>query len=331
MEDLKNVLKESLEYYQEQEKIIISRLSLSPKGRFKKKKIGKDIYYYLQYRKGKKIIDEYIGKKIPKDLEDQLKQRKKLEAELKKVREALRLLNQKHSTETDFSSPLNQILSKMTEYNLWDSGIEIVGSWCFLIYQKYLPIEKYPMRTQDLDILIPFPYKGKAFDFSSFFRELGFEERFNPDGSFFFSASSLKIEFIAPKGSSKQKGTKHIKELSVNPQFLQFVNMLLTDTIVIRISQNLKVKLPAPHSFFLHKLLISTRSLRKEKKKKDLMQAIHIGKFILRNPKEKEKLNHQWDSLSKSWRKKIQQSLHTAHEHIPIEESTINQLGKILK
>ena len=260
MEDLKNILKDSLEYYQEQEKIIVSRLSLLPKGRFKEKKIKDETYFYLQYRKGNKVIDKYVGKKIPKGLKEKIQKRKSLEKELIKVRDALGLLKRKKTSEIDFGSNLNQILSKMTKYNLWDSGIEIIGSWCFLIYQKYLPMENYPLRTQDLDILIPFPYKGKIFDLSSIFRELGFEERFNPDGSVFFSTSSFKVEFLAPMKGSKQNEPTHIKELSVNPQFIYFVNMLLDDTISLRISKSIKVKLPAPTSFFLHKLIISTKS-----------------------------------------------------------------------
>ena len=331
MEDLKNVLEESLEYYQKQERMIISQLSLMPRGNLKKKKIGKETYHYLQYRKGKKIVDDYIGKIIPKELKEKLAQREKLESELIKVREALLLLNQKKVPEIDFSAPLIQILTKMTENNLWDSGIEIVGSWCFLIYQKYLPLEKYPLRTHDLDILVPYPYKGKSFDFSTFFRELGFEERFNPDGSAFFSASSLKVEFLAPKKSSKEKEPGHIKNLSINPQFLNYLHMLLKETITLRISKGIKVKLPAPIFFFLHKLLISTRSSRIEKRRKDMLQAIHIGRYILKNSEEREKLNSQWQNLSKSWQRKIQQALKVCHEIIPVEKSTIDQMEKILK
>ena len=100
MEDLKNVLKESLEYYIDQEKIIVSRLSVLAKGRIKKKNINGDTYYYLQYRKSSKVVDQYIGKEIPEDLSEDLTERKQLETQLKTVREAIKLLNKKNDKET---------------------------------------------------------------------------------------------------------------------------------------------------------------------------------------------------------------------------------------
>lgn len=331
MEDLENVLKESLEYYQEQERIIISKLSLLPKGRIKKKVVNANIYYYLQYRKMDKVIDEYLGKKIPEQLKNDLQIRTKLEKELRKVRNALKLMNNQKYPVFDLSANITQILKKFTDYKIWDSGIEVIGSWCFLIYQKYLPMAKYPLRTQDLDILIPYPYKGKPFDLSSIFRELGFEERFKPDGSIHFSTSSLKVEFLAPKKSSKDNEPVHLKRLSVNPQFVNFVNMLLDDSIDVKISKGIKVKLPAPNTFFLHKLLVSTRPLRKEKKIKDLRQAIHVGKYILSKTNERKKLRKKWESLPNKWRKKIMNSLLSALESVPSETSAIEELEKILK
>jgi len=330
MEDLKNVLKENFEYYLEQETIIAARLSLLPKGRIKEKIINGDTYYYLQYRKGKKVIDEYIGKKIPGNLSEHLKERKKMEDELKKVREAIKMLNRKNSSGPDFIKPIKQILSKFTKIGLWESGIEIIGSWCFLIYQKHLPLEKYPLKTQDIDILIPLPYTGKAFDFSSFFREIGFSEHFNPDGSMFFSAPSLKVEFLAPQKGKGDKSSQFIKDLSVTPQLLRFVDILLKETLLIRISRNIKVKLPSPSSFFLHKLLISTRSKRKEKKEKDLRQAIYIGKFVIMDAGEKDKLLNQWRDFSNSWKARVKKALVQSRDILPLEKNFIKQMEKIL-
>ena len=47
MDDLKNVLKDNLEYYLDQEKIIVSRLAVLPKGKIIKKNINQVTYYYL--------------------------------------------------------------------------------------------------------------------------------------------------------------------------------------------------------------------------------------------------------------------------------------------
>ena len=50
MKILKGILDESKEYYEKEQKDLCKELSKLPKGSIKKRKIGKKIYYYLQYR-----------------------------------------------------------------------------------------------------------------------------------------------------------------------------------------------------------------------------------------------------------------------------------------
>lgn len=212
MKDLENTLSETFDFYATQETLIIAKLALLPKGSIKAKVISGEQYYYLRFRKGKKVVDEYIGKNVPNELRDKIKERKKLEAELKQVKKGLILLNRKLNPISDFTEPVRKIFKAFTKEGLWESGIEVIGSWCFLIYQRYLPLEKYPLRTQDVDILIPLPYKGKPFNISSLLKQLGFEENFNPDGSMFFTGSGLKIEFRSPKrGKGYQAGNNCFK------------------------------------------------------------------------------------------------------------------------
>jgi len=68
MDDVKGVLKDSLEYYLQREREVISLLASLPKGRIKEKKIKGDRYFYLQYRKGVKVVDDYIVKEVPGSL-----------------------------------------------------------------------------------------------------------------------------------------------------------------------------------------------------------------------------------------------------------------------
>ena len=78
---------------------------------------------------------------------------------------------------------------------------------------------------------------------------------FNPDGSMFFSTPALKVEFLGPKRGRGDKSSQYIKDLSVSPQLLRFMDMLLKEPFTLRVSRNINVKLPSPGSFFLHKLL----------------------------------------------------------------------------
>lgn len=331
MEDLKNTLKESLEFYLGQEKAIISRLAILPKGNIKKKNIKGEAYYYLQYRKGRRVVDEYIGKKIPDTIIEQLQRRKQLETDLIKTRESIRLLHQKPAKEADLIAPIKEILYTLTKEGLWDSGITIIGSWCFLLYQKYLPIEKYPLKTQDIDILIPQPYKGKQFDLSSYLRSIGFEEHFNLDGSIAYVGNELKVEFLAPQRGRGTKRTQYIKQISVAPQLLRFLEILFEDPIVIRISPGLKVKVPSPACFMLHKLLIATRPQRTEKMEKDLRQAIYAGRFALTDKEERAKLNRQWKKFPETWKRGVRRALNISSEMLPLERALINKAEAILK
>ena len=52
-----------------------------PRGNLSIKKVGNNEYYYLKYRNSKKIVTDYIGKRIEKiaQIEEQIKRRKHYE------------------------------------------------------------------------------------------------------------------------------------------------------------------------------------------------------------------------------------------------------------
>lgn len=92
MRVLEGILAESKEYYLEVRKKIREKLVRLPKGSVKERDIYGKLYYYLQERKGKKIVQKYLGKDKPVELIKKIKERKALKSELKKVNEALRIL-----------------------------------------------------------------------------------------------------------------------------------------------------------------------------------------------------------------------------------------------
>ena len=62
------------------------------------------------------------------------------------------------------------ILKVFADNNLFDEGVELIGSWCFQLYQKHLGAKRFPLRTQDIDFLIPNPFRGR--DHKDFIRQL---------------------------------------------------------------------------------------------------------------------------------------------------------------
>jgi hypothetical protein len=326
VEDLKNTLSENAAFYQEQERRIVARLALLPKGYVRPKNLRGVKYYYLQYRKGRSVKSDYIGKEVPADLRDRLAERDRLEKELPGVREALRLFKTKRAENVDLMDPVGGLLRAMTRHKLWESGFEIIGSWCFLLYQKHLPLAKYPLRTEDLDILVPRPYRGRPVDLIRFMQDLGFSQRFNPDGSMYFTGSRMKVEFVTKERRDGTLPPRYIKEIALAPQELGHLDLLLADPIVLKLGPGIRAKVPSPSAFLLHKLFLAARAERRSKKEKDVKQAVYIGQYALTERKEKARLLSLWRGLPKKWRILIRQSLGKAGDMMPLEAGVIKGL-----
>lgn len=92
MKILEGILSESKEYYLQAREKIKKKLANLPKGSVKKRMIAGKKYYYLQQRVGKRVVHKYLGKGKPEEVVNQIKERKALSVELKKVNEALRII-----------------------------------------------------------------------------------------------------------------------------------------------------------------------------------------------------------------------------------------------
>ena len=79
-------------YYFNAQEEIYAKLAQLPRGTIKERVIAGRTYYYLQHREGKKVVHAYIGKEIPRDLKDKMRERENLRAELKKIRKIVRKL-----------------------------------------------------------------------------------------------------------------------------------------------------------------------------------------------------------------------------------------------
>ncbi|MFC1594118.1 hypothetical protein ACFL38_02200 [Candidatus Omnitrophota bacterium] len=93
MRVLKGILSESKEYYLDAKKKIEGKIADLPKGSVKERMIHGGKYYYLQYRKGSKIVHTYLGKGEPEELIKKISRRKALKDELKKINEALKIVS----------------------------------------------------------------------------------------------------------------------------------------------------------------------------------------------------------------------------------------------
>ena len=216
---------------------------------------------------------------------------------------------------------ISKILKVFQENGLFEEGVELIGSWCFSLYQRHLGVKSFPLRTPDIDFIIPRPFKGKKKpNFINQLESLGFKIDFNSDGSIYLWNAELKIEFLT---CEKGRGTDHaieIKELGFKATPLRYMSILLDKPIMIN-DRGIKVKAPNPVSFCLHKLLVASKRKKPDKKLKDIEQAVLVSAII-----EADQLRTAFISLPKKWQKTILDIIKFASTKMPMLNSEINHL-----
>lgn len=221
---------------------------------------------------------------------------------------------------------INKILKVFAEAGLFNEGVELIGSWCFKFYQAHLGAKEFPLMTQDIDFLIPHPYRGKEhLDFIDRLKELGFNTDFKRDGSLYLWNAELKIEFITlEKGRGVDQAIK-IRHLGLNAIPLRFVNLLLAKSITV-IDHGIKIRLPHPANFCLHKLIVASRRRRPDKSLKDLQQAVCTSVIV-----DEKEIRDLFDSLPPKWRQAIIKMLDKAGRALPLLSKEIANLDLTLQ
>jgi len=221
---------------------------------------------------------------------------------------------------------ITDILKVFANNNLFEEGVELIGSWCFQLYQKHLGAESFPLRTQDIDFLIPNPFRGKDHaDFIQQLEDLGFNRNFKRDGTIYLWNAELKIEFITPEKGRGVDSSIKIKKLGINAIPLRFVTLLLDNPIII-VDDGIKILVPNPVNFCLHKLIVASRRPEIEKSLKDLQQAICTSTIV-----NKEELLKLFNSLPKKWKAAIMQMLEKSKKELPLLIEEITELELTLQ
>jgi len=228
-----------------------------------------------------------------------------------------------------------KILKKLHEEEILDH-ILIIGSWSMHFYQHHfkeaiLP----PLRTEDIDIDANFLRKlKKTVDISKLLEDFGFEVRFHGDGSISFireiDEERFKIEFLVPEMGRPAHDPIKIKGFGISAQPLRWLDILEKDIITVDYN-GLRVKVPHPARFAVHKLIISQRRRsgkgESPKVKKDIIQALSVTKMLSQMGRIKEIVDVV-NKLSRKQKKLIKRALSKPE----IEEwsgMVIRELGEI--
>ncbi len=80
--------KQRIDYLLEKYQALLAGL---PKGTIFEKTVNGNIYYYLKYRDGKKVVSKYISKKNIEALRQQIEKRRHVETMIKSLQDEQRL------------------------------------------------------------------------------------------------------------------------------------------------------------------------------------------------------------------------------------------------
>jgi len=317
---IEQIWDESRDYYLDYQARLIGELLITPVGSIKRKKRGGGGFLYLHKRKGQRLVDVYLGGEndpTVQRLAEKIKNRQRLIGELRSTKKALNLLKAGKMAQAlrDFTEPLRKLLTEMQRLGFFEAGIELVGSYCFKVYQSHFGVEWFPLRTLDVDFAIPLPYKGPSADLESVLKELGFRQEFRGDGTIFYEGNGLIVEFLQlRKGSGSEKTV--VRELSTVPIPLPYLNLLIDNKVEVSLRDIGRITLPSMPAFMLHKLLIASLPTRKDKKEKDLRQVCAVAKNIITDENLSEEVRRLLKNMPKSWQNKINASARSLPEYI---------------
>ncbi len=171
------------------------------------------------------------------------------------------------------------------------------------------------MRTRDIEFDISFLIKSpKKVDIPRLLRPLDFEIEFKGEGYITLSHPQIIIEFLFSERGKGGSELYKIPGFGIVAQPMRFLFFLEEEPLTVSY-QDLKIKVPHPIRFAIHKMIVSQRrpSQRADKAEKDLQQAVAVLDMLIRMGQDKaikEVISH----LPKGWRKILKQALSEAKE-----------------
>jgi len=167
----------------------------------------------------------------------------------------------------------------------------------------------------------PNPFRGKPnTDFIKQLEGLGFRYDFDSNGSLYLWNADLKIEFITPLKGRGLEHTVRIRPLGFNAIPLRHVELLLNNPITV-VENGIRIRVPNPANFCLHKLIIASRRKKADKNLKDLQQAVYTSEIV-----DSRTIKDLFETLPKKWKIAILTALEKAKETMPLSAGKIDDL-----
>ena len=185
----------------------------------------------------------------------------------------------------------------------------LIGSWTTVLYKEYFKgyerLKKCVLVTRDLDLLVDHPNKLKGnVDIPHLLEDLGFVVSFvGRKGYIHLIHPDLIVEFLTPERGRGVDGPVPLKKWGMNATALRFLDFLVKDNMTITL-EGIKVILPHPARFAIHKLVVAQRRKNKDKARKDNMAAVDILNDLI-DAGQDDKIRSVYKEFSLPWQKKI--------------------------
>lgn len=209
---------------------------------------------------------------------------------------------------------VHNLLAKLQRAGVLDSII-LIGSWCSLFYENYFSHQKYIpfIKTTDIDFLVPTPSKlhGKI-DVAELLKDDGFGVRHSNSGFIILVHKELTIEFLVPDRGKGLKVPYPLPQFGLNAQPLRYLDFLAQNTMSVE-SHGIKVTVPHPAAYGIHKLIVSERRMSEEKMVKDRDSGLFVLRALIKKG-ESDTIKRMFNSMIPSWQKKVLDTLNKYNE-----------------
>lgn len=333
---IRGILSESREYYRKLKRELVGRLLINTRGSLHQKKAAGKVYVHIRRMAAGVRSEHYLGTSndaFVKGVDRSIAISRTALADLRQAKAAMKELHMQSEEiiSQDYMPLLRDIFQVFEGKGLWDSGLELIGSWCFKIYQNYCDVEFYPERTIDIDFAVRLPYSGKAVNIGDALKAIGFTEEINAaDGSIRYVGGSLLVEFLkVRKGDGQARGgdKSYEPDLGLAPVAIPYLGILLDNPMTLKLRDLGRVVVPSMPAFMLHKLIVADERRQPDKRAKDFRQAEAVAKAILADAMVAD-VARIAGAMHKKWRGKLVKSARQLSETQPSSGAVLGVLER---
>lgn len=186
----------------------------------------------------------------------------------------------------------------------------VIGSWCIHFYKHGFPEGHLlpPLRTTDIEFDVSSLNRApRKVDIPAVLNSLDFIVDFKGDGCITLVHSEITLEFLVPEKGRGESEPRKFPGFGINAAALRYLS-LLEDEVVVIDYKGLKVRVPHPLNFALHKLIISERRTKAYKAKNDMVQGVAVWDMVVSMGLE-SRIRETFEQLKPKWKGHIRNAL----------------------